>query len=92
MTTRYVLDSWAVLHLLEGGANASVVDDAMHSGTASMSWVNLGEVDDIVQRHQGQLAADAVVSDLRARVDVRLPAATVPCCREDQGNRRDVLR
>lgn len=67
------MDSWAVLHLLEGGSNAPIVRDAIESGTAMMSWVNLGEVDYVVQRWHGLDAADAVVSDLRAQVDVRLP-------------------
>ncbi len=70
---RYILDSWAVLHLLEGGRNAAEVDAAVGTGDAAMSWINLGEVDYTVRRRHGAAAADAVVDDVRAKVDVKLP-------------------
>lgn len=76
MSVRFVLDSWAVLHLLEGGKNAAKVDAAIETGDAVMSWMNLGEVDYIVRRRHGAAAADGVVADLRAKVDVKLPDMT----------------
>ncbi len=50
MSVRFVLDSWAVLLLLESGPNAGKVNAAIDSGDA-----------------------DAVVADVRAKVDVKLP-------------------
>ncbi len=73
MSVRFVLDSWAVLLLLESGPNAGKVNAAIYSGDAIMSWVNLGEVDYIVRRRHGAAEADAVVADVRAKVDVKLP-------------------
>lgn len=73
MTIRYILDSWAVLHLLESGRRAADVDAAIASGGAAMSWINLGEVEYVLRRRQGAAAADAVVTDVRAKIDVKLP-------------------
>lgn len=50
-------------------------------------WINLGEVEYIVRRRQGAAAAAAVVTDVRASVDVKLPdmalvrsAANIKAC------------
>lgn len=75
MSRRVALDSWAVLNLLDDGPNAGEVETALGSGNALMSWINLGEVAYIVARRQGWAAADMVVTDVRASVDVQLPDA-----------------
>lgn len=38
-----------------------------------MSWINLGEVHDVLRRLHGEGAAAEAVRDLRAVIDVRLP-------------------
>jgi hypothetical protein len=68
-----VLDSWAVLHLLEDGPRADVVQQAIESDDAVMSWITLGEVSSILQRRAGAEQAREVVADVRLSVDVRLP-------------------
>ncbi len=70
-----VLDSWAILRLLDDGPNAVLVESAVASGDALMSWINLGEVAYIVTRRHSEQAADAVVADVRSSVDVQLPDA-----------------
>lgn len=75
MTGRVVLDSWAILRLLDDGPNAVLVESAVASGDALMSWINLGEVAYIVTRRHSEQAADAVVADVRSSVDVQLPDA-----------------
>ena len=70
-----VLDSWAVLRLLEGAEPAaSRVQSALDGGEAVMSWINLGEVFYIVRRDQSDDAANEVVRDLRLRLDLDLPS------------------
>lgn len=73
MSDRVVLDSWAVLTLLEDGPNAGKVEAVLNAGEALMSWINLGEVAYIVTRRRGQDAAHTVVADVRGIVDVQLP-------------------
>ncbi len=73
MTQRVVLDSWAVLHLLEAGVGSPTVSRAIDAGHALMSWINVGEVSYIVERRAGTKAAEEVVRDLRATVDLYLP-------------------
>lgn len=70
MTPACTLDSWAVLHLLQGGANASIVEESLE--TAFMSWINVGEVSYIVRRRHGDKEAEAVVGDLRRTLSRRL--------------------
>lgn len=70
-----VLDSWAILRLLDDGPTAVLVESAVASGDALMSWINLGEVAYIVTRRHSEQAADAVVADVRSSVDVQLPDA-----------------
>ena len=69
------MDSWAILRLLDDGPNAVLVESAVASGDALMSWINLGEVAYIVTRRHSEQAADAVVADVRSSVDVQLPDA-----------------
>jgi len=62
-----VLDSWAVLRLLEGTEPAASRIQAVLEGASQpvMSWINLGEVFSIVRRLHGHGAAESVVRDLR---------------------------
>jgi predicted nucleic acid-binding protein len=73
-----VLDSWAVLRLLEGTEPAaSRVQAELESDIRPvMSWINLGEVFYVVRRLHGHEAAESVVRDLRPQLDLDLPDAT----------------
>ncbi len=69
-----VLDSWAVLRFLENAQPAADLVAALHDEQRPlMSWINLGEVHDIVRRAHGEDAAMETVRDLRDVLDVRLP-------------------
>lgn len=71
----FVLDSWAVLRLLEGvEPSATRVEQLLVAARPVMSWINLGEVFYVVRRDGGQAEADAVVRDLRSSVDLDLPS------------------
>lgn len=70
-----VLDSWAVLRLLEGvEPAASRVAQTLAAGRPVMSWINLGEVFYIVRRDRGDDEAHEVVRDLRRGLDLDLPS------------------
>ena len=73
-----VLDSWAVLRLLEGTEPAASRVQAELDGDSRpvMSWINLGEVFYVVRRLHGREAAESVVRDLRPQLDLDLPDAT----------------
>jgi len=73
-----VLDSWAVLRLLEGTEPAASRVQAELEGDSRpvMSWINLGEVFYVVRRLHGHEAAESVVRDLRPQLDLDLPDAT----------------
>lgn len=73
-----VLDSWAVLRLLEGTEPAASRVQTELDGEVSpvMSWINLGEVFYVVRRLHGHEEAVSVVRDLRPRLDLDLPDAT----------------
>ena len=70
-----VLDSWAVLRLLEGADPAATRVQSELDGDVRpiMSWINLGEVFYVVRRLRGHDAAETVVRDLRPRLDLDLP-------------------
>lgn len=72
-----VLDSWAVLRLLEGAEPAASRVQAELEGDIRpvMSWINLGEVFYVVRRLHGHEEAESVVRDLRPRLDLDLPDA-----------------
>ncbi len=72
-----VLDSWAVLRLLEGTEPAASRVQSELDGEVSpvMSWINLGEVFHVVRRLHGHDEAESVVRDLRPRLDLDLPDA-----------------
>jgi len=73
-----VLDSWAVLRLLEGTEPAAsrVQAELQGDNRPVMSWINLGEVFSVVRRLHGHEAAESVVRDLRPQLDLDLPDAT----------------
>ncbi|HEU4849737.1 MAG TPA: PIN domain-containing protein [Terrimesophilobacter sp.] len=69
-----VLDSWAIMRLLEGAEPAaSRVQEQLDSGTATMSWINLGEVLYVLIRSVGREAAHVAVDDLERLLDAKLP-------------------
>jgi predicted nucleic acid-binding protein len=69
-----VLDSWAVMRLLEGTEPAaSRVQEQLDAGTATMSWINLGEILYVLTRAAGPDAARATVDDLVRILDARIP-------------------
>ncbi len=70
-----VLDSWAVLLLLEGSEPAaSRVQQALDQGSPVMSWINLGEVYYILRRDRGESEAYEAVRDLQALLRLDLPS------------------
>jgi predicted nucleic acid-binding protein len=72
----FVLDSWAVLALLEGTEPAaSRVQAVLDEERPAMSWINAGEVYYVVRRSEGAAAADEVIRDLRAVVTLETPSA-----------------
>jgi predicted nucleic acid-binding protein len=72
-----VLDSWAVLRLLEGTEPAASRVQSELDGEVNpvMSWINLGELFYVVRRLHGHEEAESVVRDLRPRLDLDLPDA-----------------
>ncbi len=70
------LDAWAVLAWLQGEQRAAAkVDAVVASGTAIMSWINVGEVACIVQRRHGAEARARIVTGLRASCRLEEPTA-----------------
>ncbi|MEO7146700.1 MAG: PIN domain-containing protein [Terrimesophilobacter sp.] len=69
-----VLDSWAIMRLLEGAEPAaSRVQAEIDAGQTVMSWINLGEIFYVLARSVGLAAAQSTVTDIENVVDVRLP-------------------
>ena len=67
------LDSWAILAWLDGEEPAlSRVEDVLASRPV-VSWVNLVEVYDRVERDHGRSAADEILASLRASLAPDLP-------------------
>lgn len=66
------LDSWAVIAVAKRQAGAETVRQAIETGTAVMSWINLGEVYYILARdldhERAQAVVDATLLDARAEV------------------------
>ncbi len=69
------LDSWAVLRWLEGVEPAASVVDAALQTRPVMSWINLGEVQYVVERRAGRDRARNVVRGLQATLDLDLPSS-----------------
>ncbi len=69
-----VLDSWAVMRLLEGEQPvADRVQEHLDAGSAVMSWINLGEVFYVLRRAVGEAGAMETIRDIEAAVTVLLP-------------------
>jgi predicted nucleic acid-binding protein len=58
---------------LEGVLPAAAKVDVAIAGGAVMSWINVGEVHYMVQRHAGEDRARQVVRELRRRLTLDLP-------------------
>lgn len=71
-----VLDSWAVLTLLQDGRGASRVAQEL-TRRPIMSWINVGEVLYVLRRRHGAGEADATVRDLVRLLHVELPGEAV---------------
>lgn len=72
-----VLDSWAVLCLLQGEGDGA---DRVHRVLAErpvMSWINLGEVLYVLLRRIGPAEAEEAVRDLRGTLAVELPSEAI---------------
>ncbi len=67
-----VLDSYALIALVQRQAGAETVRTAVEAGDARMSWINLGEVFYILSRRIGLQRARRIVDD--AQVEVRIEA------------------
>jgi predicted nucleic acid-binding protein len=65
----YVLDSWAVLRLLEGTEPAaSRVEAVLATQRPIISWINVGEVFYVLRRLEGEDAARTTLRDLRPAI------------------------
>jgi predicted nucleic acid-binding protein len=71
-----VLDSWAVLTLLQDGPGAERVARQLEQ-RPRMSWINLGEVLYILTRRHGTGEAEETVRDLRRKLAVELPSVGI---------------
>jgi uncharacterized protein with PIN domain len=71
-----VLDSWAVLTLLQDGPGAERVARQLEQ-RPRMSWINLGEVLYILTRQHGTGEAEETVRDLRRKLAVELPSVGI---------------
>lgn len=61
-----VLDTWAVIGLLNADPAGESVNTLLETTRPVMSWVNLGEVYYLVCRRRGEREANRAVSDLRS--------------------------
>jgi PIN domain nuclease of toxin-antitoxin system len=72
VTMTVALDSWAVVSVAKRQAGAETVREAIESGTAVISWINLGEIYYILARQldpdRAQAVVDATLLDARAEV------------------------
>lgn len=75
---KYVLDSFAILTLLEDEAGAAELGSLLEDNRNSfwMSTVNLGEVYYIVARERGEPSAVQVLQDVQAQDNVTIVDAT----------------
>ena len=63
-----VLDTWAVVRLLNADPEGGAVDSLLETTRPVMSWVNLGEVYYLIYRRRGEREATRAVADLRSRL------------------------
>lgn len=71
--SRAVLDSWAVLALLNDEPPAARVQETIDDGDAIMSWINLGEVYYYTVRRRDERRARQAIDELQRRVRVETP-------------------
>lgn len=72
-----VLDSWAIMRLLDGAEPAaSRVQSAIDTGEAVMCWINLGEVAYVLRRARGAEVAEQTVRDIEHVVRAVFPDRT----------------
>ncbi|MFM9018666.1 MAG: PIN domain-containing protein [Actinomycetota bacterium] len=64
------LDASAVIAWLHDDHGAEAVGAALAQGRPCMSWINAGEVHYVVSRQESHEAADRLLSQLRADVDL----------------------
>ena len=67
------LDAWAVLAWLDGEEPASGRVEDLLPRRPVMSWVNAVEVYYRIERDHGRQAADEVLAELRAALELELP-------------------
>lgn len=72
-----VLDSWAVLALLQGESPAGRRVEAILAERPVLSWINLGEVLYILLRRRTKAEATSAVRDIEALTAVELPSEAV---------------
>lgn len=84
MSTKFVLDSFAILALVEDEPGAQAVADIVGDETAQlyMSVVNLGEVYYIISRKRGERAAEEVVRGVMEEESLTLAQVTWPRAKE----------
>lgn len=84
MSTKFVLDSFAILALVENEPGAQAVADIVGDETVQlyMSVVNLGEVYYIVSRKRGERAAEEVVRGVMEEESLTLAEVTWPRAKE----------
>ncbi len=71
-----VLDSWPILNMLEGRLPASApLLDLFETRSATMSWINIGEVYYIVRRRRGTTTADEVIQRLTGVIVTETPSS-----------------
>lgn len=68
-----VLDSWAVLCLLQGEEPGVTRVERALADRPVMSWINLGEVEYILLRRRAQAEAATAIRDIQFVVAVELP-------------------
>jgi len=69
------LDSWAILAWLDGEEPANARVQTLISTRPVVSWLNLVEVYDRLERDHGRAAADDVLAQLRTLLECDLPGA-----------------
>ncbi len=68
-----VLDSYALIALVQGEAGSITVRDAIEAGDARVSWINLGEVYYVLARRVGGDLAHQIVLDAQQDCRVEPP-------------------
>lgn len=72
-----VLDSWAVLCLLQGEEPGATRVERALTDRPVMSWINLGEVEYILLRRRVQAEAATAIRDIESVVAVEVPTEAV---------------